>query len=510
MPRYAAVDIGSNSLRFQVAEMSAGRPMQVLAAERLVTRLGESVFRTGAVSAEAMSMICGELAKAAEVKRRFDVLASRAVATAAIRDASNQHVFLERASEAFGEPVEVISGQEEARLIHLGVEARWPHPNRRILIIDLGGGSSEVILAENGRMLEAVSKPIGAVRLTGAFLKNDPPTPLELHQLDEFIHEKIDAIAARIQPGKVDRVIATSASAAAIVCAINRVDRAHRETADRLRATTAQVRKFYREISAMDLAARRKVNGIGPRRAEIIIAGAAVYLRLLERFQLSSMYYTLAGLRDGIIADLFARGAGRDLTRLSREQRRACEQLAKKYAVPMAHARKVAQLAQSLFEQLQPVHQLPPWLGKMVEAAALLHDVGHYVSDTAHHKHSHYLVANSDLPGFTDQERAIIAALCRYHRKSMPKPGHDTLSPLDEEMRRAVLLLIPILRLADGLDRGHNQDVDGVVCDTRNSRIVIALQSNRDTDLEQWAAERAAPLFREVYNREMAVVRGRG
>jgi len=509
MPRYAAVDIGSNSLRWQVGEILPGKPMEVLAAERSVTRLGESVFRTGAISPEAMELVCQKLQEAAREIRRFDVVATRAVATAAVRDASNQHVFVARAAEALGAPVEVISGQEEARLVHLGVQARWPHPRQRILIVDLGGGSAEAILAENGNLVQAVSKPLGAVRLTESFLKNDPPTRLELHQLDEFIQEKIAAIAEKIRPGKLHRVIATSASAAAIVCSINRVDRAHRETADRLRATMRQIRKFYGTISAMDLAQRRKVSGIGPRRAEIIIAGAAVFLRLLERLQLPAMYYTLAGVRDGIIADLHARGAGRDLSRLSREQRRVCEEMARKYAVPLAHARKVAQLAQSLFDQLQAIHQLPPFYGKMIEAAALLHDVGHYVSDTGHHKHSHYLVSNSDLPGFTDTERALIAALCRYHRKSMPSARHDTLNPLDAEARRAVLLLIPILRLADSLDRGHQQDVDEVECSTRNGRVVIALRSSRDTDLEQWAAERAAPLFRQVYDREVAILRAR-
>jgi len=509
MPRYAAVDIGSNSVRMQAAEVVPGRPMAILAADRQVTRLGESVFRTGRASVEAMDFLCEHLARMAQIYRKLDVAGVRAVATSAVRDASNQHELIQRASGALGSPVEIISGQEEARLVHLGVQARWPHPKSCILIIDVGGGSAEVILSESGRMAEAVSKPLGAVRLTETFLKSDPPSEVELRRLDEYIHEKIAATIGRMRLQKVDRVIATSATAAAVMCAINRVHRAHRETAERLRATTAQVRGFYGQISRMGVAARRKVNGIGPRRAEIIVAGAAVFLRILEHLRLPSMYYSLAGVRDGLIADLDARGVGRELSRLNRDQRRICEQMARRYAVSLAHVRKVAQLAQALFDSLQPVHQLPPFYGKMLEAAAYLHDLGHYVSDTGHHKHSHYLVANSDMPGFTDTERAVIAMLCRYHRKSLPAARQDEFNNMDADARQSILRLVPLLRLADGLDRGHEQYVDEIECAVRNSQVVVEIQSGHDADLEAWAAERAGEVFRQVYGRQLAIVRAK-
>src|SRR5450631_182212 len=173
MPRYAAIDIGSNSVRMEVAEVTPGQPSRILASERQVTRLGASVFRTGRISQEAMDSICGVLGMMAQQYKRLDVIAVRAVATAPLRDASNQQEFIARASAAIGTEVEIISGQEEARLIHLGVKSHWPHPKERFLIIDIGGGSAEIILSENERIGQAFSKPLGALRLQELFLRTD-------------------------------------------------------------------------------------------------------------------------------------------------------------------------------------------------------------------------------------------------------------------------------------------------------------------------------------------------
>src|SRR6202163_3598413 len=173
MPRYAAIDIGSNSIRMEAAEVIPGQPARVLASDREVTRLGEGVFRTGAVTEEALRNTCVVLARMAELYRKLEVVGVRAVATSAIRDASNQREFLVRAVEAVGAPVEIISGREEARLIYLGVEGSWPQPGKRVLIIDIGGGSAEIVAAESGHLREAFSKPLGAVRLRESFLKDD-------------------------------------------------------------------------------------------------------------------------------------------------------------------------------------------------------------------------------------------------------------------------------------------------------------------------------------------------
>jgi exopolyphosphatase/guanosine-5'-triphosphate,3'-diphosphate pyrophosphatase len=509
MPRYAAVDIGSNSVRMEAAEVNDGDAPRILVSEREVTRLGASVFRTGRVSQEAMEFLSGVLGRMAAIYRKLDVMGVRAVATAAIRDASNQQEFLARASAALGSDVEIISGQEEARLIHLGVHTRWPHPKERFLIIDIGGGSAEIILSEDDRIDLAFSKPLGALRLQELFLRSDPPRASDLHRLEQYIGERIESAVRRMGNAHIDRVVGTSATASAVVCAVNQIPRSRRDDADRHRATTAQIRKLYRDLSQMDVLARQKVVGIGPKRAEIIIPGSAVLLRVLEAVNMPALFYSGAGVRDGIIADLAARRVGSKLAQLSTDQRAVVEHMAERYGVSLRHARKVAKLAAELFTSLTNLHKLAPHFGRLLEAASYLHDIGHYVSDTRHHKHSYYLVANSDMPGFTEDEREIIANLCRYHRKAAPTAEHSNLQGLKADEKRAVALLIPLLRLADSLDRSHGQIVRSVDGRLRDNDVLVTLHAapDADLDLEVWAGERTSELFQQVYGRPVALSR---
>jgi exopolyphosphatase/guanosine-5'-triphosphate,3'-diphosphate pyrophosphatase len=505
VPRYAAIDIGSNSIRMEAAEVGPGQPIRVLASDREVTRLGESVFRTGSVSEEALRAACAVLARMAALYRKLEVVGVRAVATSAIRDTHNQKEFLERSAEAAGTRIEIISGREESRLIHLGVESVWPQNGRRTLIIDIGGGSAEIIAAEDASLREAFSKPLGAVRLNEMFLRDDPPSPRQLREMHEYIEEKLSSTLRRMGSAAWDRAIATSATASAVASAVSRVPRSKREEIDRLRVSTAEVRRLYARLSQLNLAERRKVTGIGPRRAEIIVPGIAVLLDFLRQFGLPAVYYSRAGVRDGIIADLAARNVGAERSRLSRDQRREVEEMARRYAVPIERARKVAQNANLLFAALQPVHELPPAAGKLLEAAAYLSEVGHYVNSASHHKHAYYIVANSDLAGFTDRERLLIASLCRYHRKSLPSPLHSAYQTLTVEERRTLMQLIPIIRLADNLDGSRDRRIRSVDLRAREGDIVLEIHSDGGLDLEHWRAERAGEAFRQIYNRDVTV-----
>mgnify|MGYP000002903219 CR=1 FL=1 len=504
MPRYAAIDIGSNSVRMETAEIESGGEMRVLAQDREVTRLGEGVYRDGRISAESAGHTCAVLARMAAQYKALSADGVRAVATSSVRDARNQEEFLQRASEAAGTTVEVISGREEARLVQLGVQARWPQQGK-VLIVDIGGGSAEVIASENGHMLDAVSKPLGAVRLRQAFLGEDPPAAAQLRQLQDYIAEKLEGVPRRFGAAGWRRMLATSATAAAVASAIAGVPRAKRDRADRLSVPASHVRALYKKLSRLDLAARRRVSGVGPRRAEIIVPGVAVLVHILNTFGFRKMYYSSAGVRDGIVADLAARGVGRERARLNPDQKKEVVRLGIRYGVPMKHARKVAALAMDLFHALEGLHHLPMEYGKFLEAAAYLHDTGHYVNDASHHKHSYYLVANSELPGFTARERELIASLCRYHRKSPPEDHHANLRLLDGQEHEALVRLIPILRLADGLDRGHAQRIQSVECRVRNGQVELEVRSPKDAGLELWAADQVRPLFRETFGRALVL-----
>ncbi len=513
MPRYAAVDIGSNSVRMEVAEISpapGGKTpaVRILASDREVTRLGEAVFRAERVSPEALALTSSVLSRFARICERFDLDGIRVVATSAIRDARNQEEFLTAASRAIGARVEVISGAEEARLIHLGVQLRWPHLDKRVLVVDIGGGSAELILGDRGSLADAYSKPLGAVRLTEMFLENDPPTPEELERLRVYIDQKLERPVETIGRAPIDRVIATSASASAVVCAVNRLPRTQREKADRMRASVKQIRKLFKQVTSLDLDGRRRITGIGPKRAEIIIPGVTVLLRTLESFRQPTLYYSAGGLRDGIVADLLARGVGRELSMLARDQRKAIEQLARHYGVELPHARKVAELAHSLFVEATGLHGLPRPYGKLLQAAALLKDAGHYVSDTRHHRHSYYLVANSPLAGFTGSEREFIANLCRYHRKSVPTTLHPSFAALPADEQEAVRKLVPLLRIADALDRGQKQTVRGVQCHLNGDSVEVLVDAGSDAGIELWAAEQNRQVFEEVFRRAITFRRG--
>ena len=507
MSRYAAIDIGSNSIRMLAADVESPQSMKVLASDRQVVRLGKTVFREGKLAASEIDLACQVLSRMVEQYRKLDMVGVRAVGTAALRDASNRDEFLARAAAIIGHPVEVISGLEEARLVHLGVQSLWPHPKHRVLLLDIGGGSTELILSESGRIVEAFSKPLGALRLTEVFLKSDPPNERELARMRKYIQERIAGPVSRFGAARVDRMIATSATAAATVCAINRVRRSRRDRADRFQATAPQLRQLFQEVSSRAATDRAKMTGIGPKRAEIIVAGVAVLNEVVQELKLSRLYYSVAGVREGIIADLSHRKVGMEQARLTADERRVVRDLGRRYGVSAPHVRKVAELAGMLFEGLRPLHRLPLAKGRLLEAAAHLYNIGHFVNESRHHRHSMYLVANSDLPGFEDRERMVVANLCRYHRKSMPLESHEAFQGLDPEDRNAVVLLTPLLRLAVALDQSQEQRVGRVETAIQENTIELRLFSDRDVDIEQWQAEQTAAVFREVYGFPLRVKR---
>lgn len=505
MSKYAAIDIGSNSIRMLVAEANPSAPFQELASDRQVVRLGAGVFRDGKISPESMALALDVLQRMATKIAVFDVVATRAVGTSALRDALNSKEFLERAGTILGTPVEVITGLEEARLIHLGVQLRWPHPKQRVLILDIGGGSAELILSDKGRLEEALSKPLGAVRLTEMFLKSDPPDPRELARLEKFVQERLAGASARFGPAKVDRMIATSSTAAALVSAVNLVARSRRDKADRMGATAARIRSLYKELSGLKLSGRTKIPGIGPRRSEIIVAGAAVMHVVMRDLGISRLNYSTAGVREGIISDLVHRKVGMEQARLDADQARMVLSMVKKYGINRPHVRKVAEMAHMLFDGLRHVHQLPLAHGKLLDAAAHLYNIGHFVNESRHHRHSMYLVANSDMPGFSQEERMVIANLCRYHRKSTPQLTHDFFQLLEVEHRRAVMLLTPLLRLAVALDQSQEQKVARVEMAVLDHAVELRLYSDADVDIEQWSAQQVGQLFESVYGKPLAV-----
>ena len=317
MPRYAAIDVGSNSIRLLVAAVDSKGRFETLASDRQVVRLGTGVFRDGKMSESSMDLACRVLERMTSEYRDFKVEAVRAVGTSALRDASNQVEFVARASAIMRTPLYVISGVEEARLVQRGVQARWPQLRKPVLIVDIGGGSAQLILSENGRLVDAFSKQLGAVRLTELYLKSDPADPREIARLQKHIRERLAGPLERFGHGNVHRMIATSSTAAAVVCAVNEIKRSKRDEADTLAASSKQVTDLFQRVSSLDLEGRAAVTGVGPRRAEIIVAGVAVLSEIMDAIGLSRLHYSIAGVRDGVVADLAAEAMAGDAALVS-------------------------------------------------------------------------------------------------------------------------------------------------------------------------------------------------
>jgi len=506
MPTFAAVDIGSNSVRLKIARL-AGRQLREIGEDREVTRLGEGVFGGGFLSPDAM-------ANTVKVLRRFHRAVQRAgadsvyvVATSALRDARNSQAFLEWVRSATGWEVEVISGVEEARLIHLGLTSRLRVNAAVALMVDLGGGSCELTISNAGHIRETVSLPLGAVRLTNEFLPHDPPRKQELQRLRGFVTREIGRIEERITRARPKAVIATSGTAeslAAVCRGLYHTEGRRASTVSRL-----QMRRIAKLLARLPLNERRKLSGVGPRRAEIVIAGALVYSELLEKCRLGGFRYSPLGLRDGLLAQMAAEydRSTRSRKQIESERWDSIRAAVAHYHIDLDHALKVRESAMQLFAALKSVHRLPPEYREWLSAAAMLYEVGDYVNRNGRHRHTHYIIAHSEILGYTPQQRRIISAIARYLGKSRPTPGDAPmkgLSPDDQESVRKASLL---LRLARALNLSRSGAISKTRVQARDGsvEIMVTARARAGVDLELWAVEKEAGYFRETFGRELSV-----
>ena len=505
MPTFAAVDIGSNSVRLKIARLTRGR-LRPVHEDREVTRLGEGAFRSGFLTPESM-------AETVKVLRRFHRAAQqlvadsvRVVATSALRDARNSQAFLEWVRSATGWKVEIISGVEEARLIHLGLVSSPRVDASPTLMIDLGGGSCELTVSSRGHIRETFSLPLGAVRLTDEFLRHDPPRKGESERLRGFVAREVDRVAARIVAAKVKNVIATSGTAAALAAAASHLRKNGRQA--RALVSRVEMTRIAKRLTRLPVAERRKIEGIGPRRAEIIAAGAMVNHELLDRCHLKGFRYSPLGLRDGLLAQMAAEydRSTRSGKQIESERWESIAHAVAHYHVDMKHALDVRDSAMLLFSALRPVHNLPPEFREWLAAAAMLYEVGDYVNRNGRHRHAYYIISNSEILGYSPRQRRLIAAIARYLGKSRPTTEDGAMKALDPADRAGVQKAILLLRLARALNLGRSRAVQKVRVRFHAAGIRLTLLPRRrmGVDLELWAIEKDCAYFREVFGRELS------
>ena len=503
MPTFAAVDVGSNSVRLKIAKLVRGR-LETIHEDREVTRLGESVFRSGLLDPKAIAHTVKVLRRFHRAVTSAGVDAVRVVATSAMRDTRNASSFLEWVRSTTGWRVEVVSGIEEGRLIHLGLISNsrlntWP-----LLLMDLGGGSCELTVSVDCQIRSMVSLPLGAVRLTEEFIQNDPPKKKETERLRQFIAEEVSRLERRMRRWDPKLAIATSGTAAALAELAENFDK--RATRRANYVSTAVMNRIVTELSKRSLGQRRLLPGLGPKRAEIIVAGATVYAELAERFHLPGFLYSPLGLRDGLLAQMAAdydrhTAIGK---RIETERLSGIMEAAGRYAIDLHFAEHVRNLTMQLFRQLRSVHRLPDDYTEWLTAAAMLHEIGAYVNRTGRHRHAYYLIANSELYGFTVEQRRLIAAIARYMGKSKPSPQDRALRLLPALDRQLLPRAVVLLRMARALNLGRKAAVEKIRTRVKDSAVEVMLQTKRGgADLERWHLLKEKSYFREIFGRDL-------
>jgi exopolyphosphatase / guanosine-5'-triphosphate,3'-diphosphate pyrophosphatase len=537
MPTFAAVDIGSNSCRLKIAKVVAHQ-LRTLHEDREVTRLGASVFETGLVSPEAMAQTIQALKRFQRAVQTHGVDQTRVVATSAMRDARNGAAFQAWVKAETGWTLEIISGLEEGRLIHLGVLSGETAPTlpARLLLVDLGGGSCEITLSEKKRIKETISVPLGAVRLTGEFLTpnaapdHDPPPAEGLARMRQWIARELRRANRKIQPTGAAQsaatfMIGTSGTAAALseACAAVAAKAASKSASQRAGksakkrvgaqgsqpaalAPTKEVRRLAARLAKMTRAQREAVPGIGPRRAEIIVAGAEVFSELLESFNLAGFRYSPLGLRDGILAQMFAEQDARAQAHREFEAERWQSVLAtaRRYGVDPKQAEAVRAHAVQLYRDLKPLHALPAEYESWLAAAAVLRDTGKFINHQGHHRHTQYIVSSSEIYGYTQVQRTTVSAIARYLGKSRLQPGDRALRNIPADDHKHVQRAVVLLRLAIALNQDRASDVLRVRLKLYPKRVYIEVEPGRTgAELELWSLRKEAAYFREVFGREL-------
>ena len=523
MARLAAIDIGSNALRLRIVDvdpptMGPGGPrftaFRDVFVDRAPVRLGHDVFTKGFIEPGVIGAACEALRRFRAAMDGAKVDRYRAVATSAAREAQNGDLFVERAEREAGVHVDVIEGSEEARLVQLAVAERIDLRNKLAVLVDIGGGSTELTLVTGpggDRSIAAFTRslPVGTVRLVEAFLEGKGPIDAGHRSL---VDEYVDRVFAEAVPemleltaGKLDLLIGSGGNIETLadLCPVTGA------FSDGRAIEVSSMEHLLDELCARTVDERAGRYGLRPDRADTIVPAATILARVARAFGQTSIAAPGVGLKEGVLVDVARRHfLPQDFPAEAASLNDACLRLGRRYHFDEAHGALVARFAVRLFDDLAARHRLGPRDRILLHAAALLHDVGDFVRYEGHHKHTYYLVANSDLMGVTTTERAIVANVARYHRKSTPHLDHDNFRALSREDRAKVKAMAAILRVADALDREHRGKVTEVSGRIEGDVLVLEVSGAHNRELEEWTVRAKAGLLKEAFGLDVKLVDG--
>ncbi len=514
----AAIDIGTNSIHMVVVEIDPALPaFTIIAKEKDTVRLGDRDPQSGKLTPEAIGRSMATLARCQKLAESLNAAQIIAVATSATREAPNGVKFLQQIESELGITVDLISGQEEARRIYLGVLSGIDFEEHPHIIIDIGGGSTELILADIHEPRFLSSTKVGAVRLFKEFVTTDPISETELNCLRAYVRgmleRSVDEIWANLQLNEIPRTVGTSGTieTLAIIHAKEKLGVVP-DPLNGYEMSRKDLEKIVKKLAAMSYEERLDVSGIADKRAEIIVPGAVILLEAMTMLKLESIMICEQALREGMIVDwMLTHGLINSRLRYQNEvKKRNVLKIAHKYQVDLDYAQRVTNFAVSIFEQTRGV--LHDWGGaeqELLWSAGILHNSGIYISHSSHHKHSYYLIRNAELLGFTELELELIANIARYHRKSKPKKKHEPYNNLPhKQYQLMVRQLSAILRLAVALDRRQKGAIAGVNCqyDASNSQLnfqLIPTEAGDDCALELWSLAYKKEAFEEEFELQL-------
>lgn len=510
----AAIDVGTNSIHMAVVKIQPSIPaFSIIDREKATVRLGDRDRRTGRLTPEAIDRAITALRRCQEIAKSHGAEAIIAVATSAVREAPNGHTFLHQVERETGLIIDLISGQEEARRIYLGVLSGMELNSQPHVLIDIGGGSTELILGDGQEPRTLSSTKVGAVRLTTEFVNTDPISSSEFGYLQAYVRGMLerstDEVLSHLKPGETARMVGTSGTIETLATIHAREKLGVVPTPlNGYEFSLKDLREMVNRLRKLNYAERAAVPGMSDRRSEIIVAGALILQETLSLLGIESITICERALREGVVVDwMLTHGLIEDRLRYQGSVRqRSVFKIAQKYHVNLGHAERVAQFALSLFDQTRgTLHNWENEARELLWAAAILHNCGHFISHSAHHKHSYYLIRNGELLGYTEVEVETIANLARYHRRNVPKKKHESYRNIaSKKHRRMVEQLNPVLRLAVALDRRQIGAVQQVRCDyqAENHTLVLHLQASNPSDdcaLELWSLDQKKQPFEAEY-----------
>ncbi len=495
--RIAAIDIGTNSIHMIVVKVRPDLSFEVIDREKDMVRLGAGGLDGRSLTDSAVRASLQTLAKFKRLAESHKVDEIVAAATSATREAENGGDFIAEVHRQTGIAIRVISGTEEARLIHLAAGYGVDVGGTTAVVIDIGGGSVEITLGTASHLTLGKSFKVGVIRLTERFVQSDPLSDANERRLVKHLNREFGSYVDQMAARGFDRVIGTSGTILSLGALASAAAGSRVEDLRNLRVGAKAIHKLRKQLVDADLEERLQMPGMDPRRADLSVAGSILLDTILRRLGAEELTLCDLALREGLVLDYIHRNSARirKVERYPDVRRRSIVELGERCGYWSEHAQQVARLALAIFDQTRGVHKLSNKEREWLEYGALLHDVGVHISYERHHRHSYYLIKNGDLRGFDPKEIEVIALIARYHRQATPKKSHEGYTDLGGQLRRTVRMLAAIVRLAEGLDRSHAQTIAGVDLYPRGDDYLARLRAAGDAELELWAAHRhVAPL----------------